>query len=240
MTNTQFEHISAEVVEHLKGLNCEWKSHAQKTRAVFNQLLVDLDTLKGGVFSELKAVCTTMGFTHVTPNAIKQGWYGTHLVNALCAGEIPVEVQGTVRNGAGQKIDTSVAIKSTIDKMGADDFYRSSPSEVVKFVAKSTSKIINALHEGVKEVVKAELVYDLDDEGKKKEFPSKVLVKFETKLGNTVSKEDKLGNMVDSIIKNVDDVPDCKLDELAYVIAKQYPEKMANAQDRVLDEAEAK
>lgn len=233
MSTVDFKVISDAVIAELKTLNSSEKGHAQKMRAAYNALLVELDTLKGDVFADVKLACETLGLTHLTPQSVRKGFYATWAINALCEDDLEIKVKGSVFAGSN-KVDTSAAIAATVNKMRAEGFYKSSVGEVQSFVAKSVMNILRALNDGVKEKCAVKFIYGEDEGGKKDEFPSKLVIEFTKPLGKTVSKQEAADNLADKVIKCLGDMTDAKLSELTLAIGKQFPEKFQEVDEALL------
>lgn len=239
MSTVDFKVISDAVIAELKTLDSSEKGHAEKMREAYNVLCVELDTLKGDVFADLKLACETLGLTHLTPQSVRKGFYATSAINAIVSEEIKVKVKGSVFAGT-VKVDTAPSIQSTVNKMDSETFYKSSVGEVQSYFAKSVSNILKALHDGVKEKCTAKLVYKEDEDGKKLEFPDHLLVEFTKPLGKTVSKQEAADSLADKVIKNLGDLTESKLIELQAAIEREFPEAAAQGQDVVLKEREEK
>lgn len=231
--------LTDSVIKSIKSIDASWKQNAAKTRANMQAIVLELDTLKGEVFTEIKHACKENGLTHLRPADLRAGLYSVMLMNRLVNGEIEIDVVGKYKAN-DMKIDESAALKATISKMASETFYKSSMAELVKFTAKSLDTIVKAMNEGVKQSAKAELVYDLDEDGKKLEFPSKLLVTIQEPIGKTISKEDKADNAAAAFLKLMDDCTEDRLVEVAKAIKTKYPELDNRAQDELLDEAETK
>lgn len=239
MSTVDFKVISEAVLAELKTLDSSEKNHGQKMRAAYNALLVELDTLKGDVFADVKLACEVLGLTHLTPQSVRKGFYATSAINQVVSEDIKVKVKGSVFAGT-RKVDTAPAIQCTVNKMDSETFYKSSVGELQTYFAKSVINVIKAMNEGIKEKCSAKFIFTEDENGKKNEFPDHLLVEFTKPIGKTVSKQEAADTLCDKVIKNLGDLTESKLIELQAAIEREFPEAAAKGQDIVLKEREEK
>lgn len=230
--------LTTEARASIASLDANWCTSATFSRQQIGVIVSEVESLRGDAFKEVKRACEEAGVTHLTPQTLRRGFYAVALTNSLVDKTCPIEVNGKFTSD-GNAVDLAGALGSTLGKLDKESFYKSSVKELANFVAKSVENIVKVMVDGVKEKATAELVFDEDEDGKKAEYPSKLVLKIVQPLGKTISKQDQNDQAVDNVIKKIDDISEAKLVELAAMLERKYPEIVARAQDLVLSEKEA-